>query len=1069
MNQTGRVQGTSRQAEEAFLEQTLSVIRNNLENYGEQVRNMRSDIDEMLDHFHDDNPELINLLENSITLHDHMKRALERNEKARDKPYFGRIDFYDETLEKEESLYIGKGGISIDATHQAVVDWRAPVASAYYENGLGKCSYTAPGGRQMNIDLKLKRTYEIEKGKLLDYFDSEVVANDELLTKYLAKNKQAVLNEIVATIQKEQNEIIRKSPYHNIIVQGVAGSGKTTVAMHRISFILYNYEERFKPDDFYIVGSNRILLNYITGVLPDLDVYGVRQMTMEQLFVRLLYEDWDERKFCIKKSSQKCSQDSIRGTSGWFGDLKKYCDALEWQSIQRESVYLNPRQFVEGLRDGKAGVYDETDGKETDPRNLVLLVDGEAVERYIQQNPKISMQNKINMLNERLMNKIKEEFLGKGVKYTEAERKAILKAYRGRYGSREWKGSIYALYRDFLKRQIARGKDVEIPEHAFDVYDLAALAYLYKRIKETEVISEAHHIVIDEAQDFGMMAYLVLHFCIEACTYTVMGDVSQNIHFGLGLNDWEELRKLLLSDPMDSFGILKKSYRNTVEISGFATHILHHGRFSSYPIEPIIRHGEPVRTLQCEESNLGRKAADICRKWMEKGFDTIAVVCRSQPAADRAAEELGQYIQIMENDLETAQFGKGIMVLPVEYTKGLEFDAVLILNPTREDYPVDDGHAKLLYVAATRALHELCVLHTESITGLIVDPIPEDRENCHTESESDAPKGPDKLSAAKLPPAQEGSKSRLATSQSQVAERIPANVRRPRAVIMADNTKKPGGSSLTAVYTARPAAPAMRSKEQPPARQPEKPAHSKASRPAFGDIPPTEKLRPAGHSKIDLAIRWITKQSDGLYLQSRYGTLRLSPIGSAIIRVTFVGNTQPDKTVHPGIAIDRTEKFWMYKDAGAMVELTTDELALQIDKATGAIRYMTRDRKLLLAERGKECRQLERLSTGGMKIWNFLKLSKEEHLYGFGPKEQAGIGLKGTARYLSYEKGLPFLLSDNGYGILIAADSPVFFCDIPAYGSYLHIENAGQLDFYFIAGKKQDTLLKARAYLTGDQ
>ena len=283
MNQTDRIQGTSRQAEEAFLERTLSIIRSNLENYGEQVRKMKGEIDEMLDHFHDDNPELINLLENSLTLHDHLKRVVERNEKAQNKPYFGRIDFHDETLQKEESLYIGKGGISIDTTHQAVVDWRAPVANAYYENGLGRCSYTAPGNRQIAIDLKLKRTYEIEKGKLLDYFDSEVVANDELLTKYLAKNKQAVLNEIVATIQKEQNEIIRKSPYHNIIVQGVAGSGKTTVAMHRISFILYNYPERFKPDDFYIVGSNRILLNYITGVLPDLDVYGVRQMTMEQI------------------------------------------------------------------------------------------------------------------------------------------------------------------------------------------------------------------------------------------------------------------------------------------------------------------------------------------------------------------------------------------------------------------------------------------------------------------------------------------------------------------------------------------------------------------------------------------------------------------------------------------------------------------------------------------------------------------------------------------------------------------------------------------------------------------
>ena len=220
--------GVSRQAEERYLGKTLAVVNDNLENYGREVARMQEDIDEMLAHYHDDNVEVLTILNNTVTMHEHMKRALMRNEKAQNKPYFGRIIFHDETLNKEESLYIGKGGISKDTTHWMVVDWRAPVANAYYENGLGKCSYEAPGGVQVRIDLRLKRTYEIEGGRLLDYFDSEVIANDELLTKYLAKNKEAVLGEIVATIQKEQNEIIRKSPYHNTIVQGVAGSGKTT-------------------------------------------------------------------------------------------------------------------------------------------------------------------------------------------------------------------------------------------------------------------------------------------------------------------------------------------------------------------------------------------------------------------------------------------------------------------------------------------------------------------------------------------------------------------------------------------------------------------------------------------------------------------------------------------------------------------------------------------------------------------------------------------------------------------------------------------------------------------------
>ena len=1031
----------SRQAEERYLAQTLAVVKDNLTHYGREVRRMQDDIDEMLAHYHDNDVEVYTILNNTVTLHEHMKRALIRNEKALAKPYFGRIIFHDEALDKEESIYIGKGGIYRDSTHWMVVDWRAPVANAYYENGLGRCSYEAPNDTQMEIDLKHKRTYEIESGELLDYFDSEVIANDDLLTKYLAKNKQAVLSEIVATIQKEQNEIIRKSPYHNIIVQGVAGSGKTTVAMHRISYILYNYEDRFRPDDFYIVGSNRILLNYITGVLPDLDVYGIRQMTMEQLFVRLLYEDWDDKKYSIKS----VGGDSIKGSSLWFRDLEEYCQKLEYATIPHESVYLNPKKFVEGIKDGKIGVFDETKGVPGDSKNLVCLMEGDAIERYIRQNPNVSIQSKINMLNTRLRNKIKEEFLGKGIKYTEAERKAIHKAYRGYFGGKVWKQSIYDLYHDFLLKQRGKGY-FDIPDTEFDVYDLAALAYLYKRVKETEVISEATHIVIDEAQDFGMMVYLVLKFCIYRCTYTVMGDVSQNIHFGYGLNDWEELKGLLLTDSMDSFGILKKSYRNTVEISEFATNILHHGQFSVYPVEPIIRHGNPVKVQQvANREDMIRTAAEICKRWLgeDTAFghdeertdelntgvtaDTIAVVCRDQESATQTAKEMSQYVDLIESNLEKAEFGSGIMVLPVEYTKGLEFDAVLIMDPSREDYPVDDGHAKLLYVAATRALHELCVLHTGNLTGLIADPIKSEvsRER----------------------------KDVTVHAQSEEKKEVPVAVMQKKVKVAAI---RPLDQQAV--------------KEEPSKPQEATKIVPKDSAVKFGDMPATEKLRPPGHAKIDLAVRWVMKQPDGLYLHSRYGVLRLSPVGSAIVRVTFAKGVQMKEGFHDKIAVHSIDKRWMYKESGGTVDLMTDELWLQVDKSTGAIRYMTRDKKLLLTERGRECRQLENGADGKIKTWLYLDLQKNENIYAMGTAETAGMNLRNSARYISHEKDvgeLPFILSDQGYGIVMAANSPVISCDIPAYGTYLHAESEEQMDFYFITGKRQNTIMNAYAYLCG--
>lgn len=1035
--QTKNSPGTSRQAEEQHLQETLAVVQDNMEKYSEKVSTLRGSIDDMLAHFHDDNPELINELENTYTMHDFMSKTLARNERALKKPYFGRIDYRDEIQDSQETFYIGRSGITKDVIHPIVIDWRAPVANTYYENGLGKCSYLSPEGKPMQIDLTLKRTYEIEDGQLQNIFDTEVIANDDILTKYLSKNKQAVLGEIVATIQKEQNEIIRKTPYHNCLVQGVAGSGKTTVAMHRISYILYNYAERFRPEDFYIVGSNRILLNYITGVLPDLDVYGVRQMTMEQLFVRLLYEDWDEQKYSIKSTNTTEKKNLVKGRLSWFQDLEAFCVKLEWDTILRESIYLNPKQFVEGFMDGKTGVHDRTDGKPGDPKDLVLLVDGSTVEQYIKQNPTVSIQSKIHMLNKRLMNKIKGEFLGKGVKYTEAERKAILKAYRGKYGASIWKKSIFSLYKDFLTEQRAKGYEIDCPDTAFDVYDLAALAYLYKRVKETEVISEAHHIVIDEAQDFGMMAYSVLKFCVKDCTYTIMGDVSQNIHFGYGLNDWEELKALYLQDNRASFGILKKSYRNTVEISNFATEILHHGKFAVYPVEPIIRHGNAPLVLSVKNQDaLLEKAASVCWEWQQKGLETIAVICRNSETAKKVSHKLGQLIEVMESNLETAEFGNGIMVLPVEYTKGLEFDAVLILNPDRQDYPVDDGHAKLLYVAATRALHELCVLHTGNLTGLIADPVPKE--------------------------------------DVKVIQDVPKQMAEPKPKVYVPKVSKPKETEKTGVMQAKK--PETLPKQNIATKELKKPTiHSNPAvekeKSTFGDLPTTELLRPIGHGKTNQAVRLVTKQPDGLYLHSSYGVLRISPIGSKIMRLTFAQGSQLPDLIHPKISIRETFWEWMYRDSKALLEITTDDIYLKIEKETGAIYYMTRDKQPLLAERSKESRLLEKNPRIQPRARLYLDWSKNENLYALGAGTKANLSLKGVARYISHKKSadkLPMVFSDKGYGLVMATDGPVFCCHIPTYGPHLCAENTELLDYYFIMGNDIQELVSTYDYLCGE-
>lgn len=1131
------------QQEEEYLNQTLDIVKRNVENYESEIREMSDQIEEMLQHYHDNDVEVYTQMSNTVTMRDHMQSALKRNQRATKKPYFGRIDFLDETLQKEEALYIGRGGIAKDTTHQMVVDWRAPVANAYYENGLGECSYHAPDGRELPIRLDLKRTYEIDNGRLLDYFDTEVIANDELLTKYLAKNKQAVLGEIIATIQKEQNDIIRKTPYHNIIVQGVAGSGKTTVAMHRISFILYNYAERFRPEDFYIVGSNRILLEYITGVLPDLDVYGIRQMTMEQLFVRLLYEDWDEQSCSILENTAAAQGSMDRGTFGWFQALTEFGARIEAERICMDSVVLDRRQFVEGLKGGVAGVFDEREG-EPQPTDLVELLSGKAIRDYVEQT-NASVQTKINMLNERLIIKIKDEFLKNGLRYSEKERKAILKEYRGYFGKKIFDISIFELYQRFLLEQKEKGYEVSVPEQAYDVYDLAALAYLYKRMKETEVISEAHHVVIDEAQDYGMMAYAVLKYCMKDCTYTVMGDVSQNIHFGFGLADWEELRKLLCSQDGDSFGILKKSYRNTVEISEFATKILHHGSFEPYPVEPIIRHGKEVEVMQLPtKRELYEETARRCRAWQKQGLNTIAIICRTPEKAELVARQLGRLIPVCESDPDKAVFSDGIMVLPVVYTKGLEFDAVLIFDPDKEEYPVDDGHAKLLYVAATRALHELCVLYREELTGLIAEPLPEEKQKetdrkvqqlleeegtkqsrqnafgisveskynntiennniiennkdslqlnkkygnaigknelqnkLQEESRKETSRGTSQGTSRETEAGfseneqekQTGKETARPGAKLQVRPRVAATLKKPQIVTPPSQSMLLTGVQPIVIKSKEQKALEAMQREQEAikAQAAEKLRKENLRKkkmsgvPLFGDMPENDKLRPAGHAKIDLTIRWVHERPDGLYLQSRYGMLRICPVSKAAVRVSFcredtfdaqkqiydknglqygMAGTRIGMTgTHTGAA-DPMDSYidlhikWKYRDKGSMVEMMTPGLLLEIDKGAGNIRFLTKDRKVLCEERKTECRLIE-----ADKSWQFFDWKKEKiSIPNRG--NSLGFSMKGSARYIHGKEGElpPMMVSDRGYRVEVLAEGPVICCDIPSYGSYFQV------------------------------
>lgn len=1069
------IPGLTREEEEAQLAKVIGIAEQNLEQAKADIRSANEDLADLMETYDAKEAEGLALWNNATAKLNAYQHGMARLEKARKKPYFGRIDFQDPRLSFLESYYIGRVGISDEKAEPVVLDWRAPISSVYYENSTGPCSYMVSSEGTFSIDLKRKRTYEIENDHLKDFFDSDVVANDELLTKYLAKNKKAVLGEIIATIQQEQNLIIRRSPKTNLIVQGVAGSGKTTVAMHRISYILYNYEEDFRPEDFYIIGSNRILLNYITSVLPELDVYGIRQMTMEQLFIRLLYEDWDEAKYTVHTIDRADEKNSIKGGSGWFFDLENFCRTYEAEQIPREPVRLE-----------KTGT---------------LLLDAEYIDNYCREQSTLSMEGKMCMLNEILLAKFENEVSGKEVTFPAREKKALKRKYEKYFGDGKWRGSIFDLYLQFLEQQAEKGKAVEVPENSFDVYDLAALAYLYKRIKENDPVREASHVVIDEAQDFGMMAYQVLHYCLRDCTYTIMGDTSQNIHFSYGLNDWEELKKLILTGTYDAFGVLRKSYRNTVEISDFANEILRHGDFAIYPVEPVLRHGTTVqKEAFADEAALLAAGVQKIKAWQEQGYETIAVVCRDEAEAAATARKLKKYVPVVEEDLETAEFGEGVMVLPVAYTKGLEFDAVLLLDPTEEKYPENDGQVKLLYVAATRALHELAVLYTGKLTGILAKKAPKGRHNQEFAMETlTKAKEYEKVSLTQKEAREENraigiqemdernshGPKRIVIKPEQIPGRAPGNTSTTGTAVMPKSStgmrkaaaetgkeiaaktmqqRAPEGVSAVfagAAYRGKTGGKAPGSRPATAGIQSEKaeqPEHMNTSPYAFGAIPENELLRMKGHSRIKCAVKWAKKGKAAVEMASMYGILRITPITPEVIRISFVkGVTAKVQDTYWKPKAD-TSFPWSAKESKTAVLVETEKLRVMVEKKDGAVQFFTPDHKLVLSEKRDEPRMID----GGM-TWTFFDWSGSEKLKAKGILSTEWLDLTAKARYVSFggkQARMPLVVSNRGYGIAAAASRTALLCNVRTFGTYLHTAGDGQIDYYFILGKDRDEIIK---------
>lgn len=673
--------------EERHFQSTLQLIHENRTSLALQISQLKERINQLGRLPDKDTKESRNLLMVSQNQLEQLNRSLKKHEAAMDKPYFGRIDYDDLHEQSYETLYIGKNGIARQQ-NILIVDWRAPAASVYYENEPGEGSYNVPGADQVPINLYLKRTYNVSGGQLLGYYDNDIASNDQLLVSYLSRNKEAALDDIIATIQREQNLIIRQPPFKNMLIQGVAGSGKTTVILHHLSYVLYNYNRYVHPEECCIIGGSKMLLSYIASGLPELDVDHIQAWTMEDLLTSLLDRNWKKKyrlvppgKDCIKKSRIPFIQ-----------ALSTYIDSIRARLLSPATI--------------------------SDCQLGILLSDTNQA-GTIELNPTKSVAQIAALINSRILSQLESILM---------DDRELLKKKKGQYRN-FWSPldqcpSITDLYTDFLIQYMKDGEMFSetldsIAQNCFDIYDLAALVYLYRRLAAKKDFDQYRLILIDEAQDFGESLYYVLAKSLDNCRFVLTGDISQNINYDTGLNSWDTMKEIFLNGEKDSFHLLLKSYRNTIEISRLASRILKKTAAKDYAIQPVIRHGMEAVWITDRKEQLPVQCAALIRKALEQGYHTIAVICLSQKQTVQVKSAL-QKQGILPADEEEG-FSNGVLVLPVMLSKGLEFDVVILWEPDKEHYPSDPRHANLLYVAATRALHELYLLGTPDWSSLLDD------------------------------------------------------------------------------------------------------------------------------------------------------------------------------------------------------------------------------------------------------------------------------------------------------------------------------------------------------------
>ncbi len=685
-------------------------------------------------------------------MHEMTQRSLLGLNHAVNSPYFTRVNFVPDG-KQEQSHYIGKWGVLDPKTRTPIiVDWRSDIANLYYTHQVGPAEYSAPYGT-ISGEMTLKRMFFFKKGNLESIVESDIVSQGEYLNDVLSDHADSKLRDVVTTIQAEQNAVLRCSPRIPTIVQGVAGAGKTTIALHRITWLLYTYRETMMPSNLMIIAPNPLFLDYISAVLPELGVESAIQETFYGLAQKLCGKmpKLDDNVSLVKLLSPNVSVEEkklIKNASTFKGSLNykacleayietladkifpeedfklgKYTVAKRRKLLEIFEEELSPFPLQPRIKELKKRLKDMADDAK---ERLIYHIEGETTKRANYLREIVKNNDKLRM------EKMRELYANRDKKIEEIN--LAHKNIANNYVKGFKPLNLINVYKDFLSHTpsfdlpdsvsaetwecVCEYTEGFFQSKRMESLDIPAFIILQKALFGHKINLDIHHSVLDEAQDFSPFMFDILKSLTVNEAFTIVGDLAQGIYSYRGVTDWGSVKSEVFREKSQFYELIT-SYRNTIEIMEFAERVA--SRYASpnrKSAKPVLRHGKTPEIRKYTD-NINDLINEIS-KMSKSGHKSIAVVEKLPSDCAKLHKKLEKHIPGIHllTDSDT-HYEAGAMVVPAHLCKGLEFDCVIVANADDKNFPDDELHANLLYVALTRPLHEVVIFYDKKLTSLL--------------------------------------------------------------------------------------------------------------------------------------------------------------------------------------------------------------------------------------------------------------------------------------------------------------------------------------------------------------